>query len=220
MRLLIKNIIIYFLLLISAQLTFAEDGISVTCDLANRYVWRGTDFGNSPSIQPGLSYTSGPLTVGAWSAWQFSGQADENDLYVSYAAGPVTVTLTDYFFPGDDPTVDGGFTTFDADTGGHFLEAAVSGELSGVGYTGGYMFLEPDGDINSDVDPSIYLGLSYGPFMLGLGSGVYTAQDEDNGDDKFDVVEVGVTGSNDKYSCSWIFNPNQKTTFLVVAMSL
>ena len=39
--------------------------LSASIDIASRYVWRGTDFGNSPSIQPGIIYTSGALSLGA-----------------------------------------------------------------------------------------------------------------------------------------------------------
>ena len=96
-----KNVIIFVSLLFC--ITFAQDVKvkksslwAVSYDVASRYVWRGTDFGNSPSIQPTLSYTSGALTLGAWSAWQFSGQANKNDLYASYALGNYSFTLTDY----------------------------------------------------------------------------------------------------------------------------
>ena len=83
---------ILILSLLSAQ-------FSVSCDIASRYVWRGTDFGNSASIQPSISYTSGQLTVGAWSAWQHSGVGNENDIYASYAMGDFSLTVTDYYFP-------------------------------------------------------------------------------------------------------------------------
>ena len=60
----------FFVLLF--YITFAKDARveeyspwAVSCDVASRYVWRGTDFGNSPSAQPGISYTSGSQTLGA-----------------------------------------------------------------------------------------------------------------------------------------------------------
>ena len=79
--------IIYVLVIITgitslfAQELKDESTWGVSCDIYNRYIWRGTDFGTSPSIQPGLTYTAGNLTLGAWSAWQFSGQGSENALY-------------------------------------------------------------------------------------------------------------------------------------------
>ena len=185
----------------------------VSCDIYNRYVWRGTDFGNSPSIQPGITYSLGVLTVGAWGAWQFNGQANENDLFVSAQAGPLSLILPDYYSPTNSGANDN-FLDFNPGSGAHFIEAGASGEYKGVGLYGGYFFHEPGAD-----NASIYLNLSYGPFSLGLGNGMYTAIDNDDGTDKFDVVEFGITANNGAYSCSWILNPNQETTFLTVSKS-
>mgnify|MGYP001369321447 CR=1 FL=1 len=76
--------IITLLIVASLNLAFSQDEpvevsspLSASVDIASRYVWRGTDFGNSPSIQPGITYTSGALTLGAWSAWQHSGLLSE-----------------------------------------------------------------------------------------------------------------------------------------------
>ena len=209
-----RKITICFLVTIAGLTAlFAQEDESswgVSCDIYNRYIWRGTDFGNNPSIQPGITYTTGPLTLGAWSAWQFSGNGSENDLFVSYSAGPLSFTVTDYYFPTNSGS-DDNFLDFNPDSGAHFIEASASGEYKGVGVYGGYFFHEPGAD-----NASIYLNLSYGPFSLGLGNGMYTSIDNEDGTDKFDVVEFGITASNGVYSCSWILNPNQETTFLVV----
>lgn len=206
----LSNIRIYtagFILILSSL----SAQFSVSCDIASRYVWRGTDFGNSASIQPGISYAAGPLTIGAWSAWQHSGVGSENDIYASYAMGDFSLTVTDYYFPPAD------FTNADPDTGTHNIEVSIGGAFSGVGFTFGMFVIEPgfygayeDGEIPM----SKYINLSYGPFMLGLGDGGYTT------DGEFAPIELGVTASNDKYSCSWILNPDSGNAFLVVAMSL
>ena len=205
-----SNIRIYtagFILILSSL----SAQFSVSCDIASRYVWRGTDFGNSASIQPGISYVAGPLTIGAWSAWQHSGVGSENDIYASYAMGDFSLTVTDYYFPPAD------FTNADPDTGTHNIEVSIGGAFSGVGFTLGMFVIEPgfygayeDGEIPM----SKYINLSYGHLMLGLGDGGYTT------DGEFAPIELGVTASNDKYSCSWILNPDSGNAFLVVAMSL
>ena len=43
--------------------TAAEAEIGIGADLVNRYVWRGADFGDGASIQPYISYASGPVEV-------------------------------------------------------------------------------------------------------------------------------------------------------------
>ena len=65
------------LLLFAAPLLFAltlaavpaDAGVGFGADVVNRYVWRGTDFGNAVSVQPGMSISYGNIEVGAWSSW-------------------------------------------------------------------------------------------------------------------------------------------------------
>jgi hypothetical protein len=215
-----RKIIIYFLVVITGITSlFAqeqEDGSTwgVSCDIYNRYVWRGTDFGTSPSIQPGLTYTTGSLTLGAWSAWQFSGQGSENDLYASYSIGDYSITITDYYFPGASPS--GNFNETASDTGAHNIELSLGGSFSGIGLTAATFVVEPGfyGAFDDDKAPmSKYVNISYGPFMLGFGDGGYTS------DGKFAPIEVGISASNEKYSCSWILNPDSGLAFLVVGKS-
>ena len=201
---------------LTAQEKPGEENVSpwsVSCDIYSRYVWRGTDFGNSPSIQPGITYSSGALAVGAWGAWQFNGSANENDIFISYQAGPLNVTLTDYFFPSQSGESDDFFNT-NSNDGSHFLELSLSTSINAISITGGYFFVEPGSDT-----PSFYSNISYGPFHIGLGNGMYTTVDKNDGSDIFGVVDVGVTSTNGSYSCSWILNPNQQTTFLTVGKS-
>ena len=144
-------------------------------------------------------------------AWQFSGLASENDLYASYALGDHSVTLTDYYFPGTD------FNETDAETGSHNIELSLGGAFSGIGFTTAMFLVEPgfygafkDGEIPM----SKYISLSYGPFILELGDGGYTS------DGEFNAVGIGVTASNDKYSCTWTLNPDSGQAYLVATMGL
>ena len=216
----IRIIILYLLFVITgitslfAQEQEDESTWGVSCDIYNRYIWRGTDFGTSPSIQPGLTYTAGNLTLGAWSAWQFSGQGSENDLYASYSISDYSITITDYYFPGT--TSLGNFNETASDTGAHNIELSLGGSFSGVGLTAAAFVVEPGfyGAFDTGKAPmSKYINISYGPFMLGFGDGGYTS------DGKFAPIEVGISASNEKYSCSWILNPNSGLAFLVVGKS-
>ena len=212
-----KKTTIYFLVIISGSgLTTLlaqgeESSWAVSCDIYSRYIWRGSDFGNNPSIQPGLSYTVGNLTLGAWSAWQFNGQGNENDLYASYSIGDYSITITDYYFPGASPS--GNFNETSPDTGAHNIELSLGGSFNGIDLTAGMFIVEPGfyGAFETDKVPmSKYISISYGPFMLGFGYGGYTS------DGKFAPIEVGVSASNEKFSCSWILNPESGLAFLVV----
>ena len=46
----------------------AADGFKIGTDLVSSYVWRGSAIGDSPAIQPALSYTfkDSGLVIGAW----------------------------------------------------------------------------------------------------------------------------------------------------------
>jgi len=178
--------------------------VNISADVFNRYVWRGTDFGNAVSIQPSIEYSSAYFTLGAWSAWAINGAAggNENDLYVSTAAGPLTLTVTDYFFP----SYQGADDIFTLDN--HVLEVSVGGtfsDISGLVAT----------NISGDDDHSTYLELGYRAFTLGMGSGGYVT----NGSD-FTVVNVAVNATKDIFSASYVINPEQKTSFLVFGISL
>ena len=43
--------------------------LSLGADMVSRYVWRGTDFGQSASIQPDLAYTFGGFEIGTWASY-------------------------------------------------------------------------------------------------------------------------------------------------------
>jgi hypothetical protein len=109
--------------------TAQAQSVDLGADIMSRYVWRGTDFGNTAAIQPSLSYSSGGFTVGAWGSFDLSpvnGTAvNENDLYASYAfetsAGTFSLSVTDFYFsnPGNE--------FFDySDTGAHVIEPGLS----------------------------------------------------------------------------------------------
>jgi uncharacterized protein (TIGR02001 family) len=81
-----------------------ESPFTIGADLVSRYVFRGLDFGESPAIQPGLSYSYKGLTVGAWGSYAFVATplGIEADLYASYNFHfGLSAGITDYYFPGE-----------------------------------------------------------------------------------------------------------------------
>lgn len=109
--------------------TAQAQSVDLGADIMSRYVWRGTDFGNTAAIQPSLSFSSGGFTIGAWGSFDLSptnGSAvNENDLYASYgfetSAGTFSLSVTDFYFsnPGNE--------FFDySDTGAHVIEPGLS----------------------------------------------------------------------------------------------
>ena len=191
--------------LISVMASTAFAGVDLGVDIFNRYVWRGSDFGNSASIQPTMEYSNEYFTIGAWGAWSVDGSAggNENDLYLSTQLGPVGLTLTDYFFP----TYTGNDNVFNLDR--HILELSSAVSVAGVDAMLAYNF-------SGDDENSAYLELGYKFLTVGMGNGFYTIEDDPN----FNLVHVEVSASKDIISVSYILNPEQETSFLVFGISL
>ena len=193
--------IMYSLLVLS--ILYGE--VTIEADVVSRYVWRGTDYGNAVSVQPGIETAVGPIAVGAWGSWSISpGPADasgnECDLYASTAVGPVGLTVTDYFFPayaGTDSLLN---------VNKHTIELSAGADVGPVS-------LLAAANLSGDDNNSTYLELTYGAFSLGLGNGAYST------DGDFSPVSIGVSASRDNFSASYIINPDKETSFLVFGVN-
>lgn len=121
-------------LLTAAPAALAQTEVSFGADLVSRYVWRGFDFGQSASVQPSIELTSGGFAIGTWGSYALTDAgANELDLYASYAFGPLTVGVTDYYFPTAPPDlgVTGSSDYFNVENdgeGAHYIEPFVSFE--------------------------------------------------------------------------------------------
>jgi len=113
-------------------------------DIMSRYIWRGFDFGNSPTIQPNLYFSWRGLNIGAWGSYSFApytnivnntvvdmGNYSEMDLYMSYTLKWFTLMVFDYFVPnGLDPDYTGisayQYFNYNNKTTGHGIEVSLS----------------------------------------------------------------------------------------------
>ena len=187
-------------------------------DVASSYVWRGTQFGNGPHVQPWMSLGYGNLELGAWGSVPLTAgdSGAELDLYVSYDLGPLALTVTNYTFPVAGGAYAEGEGLFEGD----YLEVSGSGSVGPIDLTVGY-FTELE---------ALYIeaGFSVGVVDVALG---YGSDDEEaawyaNGGSG--LVNVSLGGSKDikitdDYSLpvfgSLIYNPDAETAFLVFGMS-
>ena len=217
--------------------------VNVSADLMSRYVWRGFDFGESFSIQPDLSYTNGGFTVGTWASYSIAADgsgANEHDLYVGYAIGPVSVGLTDYYFPspvGVEGVPDGAkFFNYDNEgAGAHYLEPSLSvtGPASfPVTVTGAIVaYNAPDNPVYLEAAvPFTVEGVEMGV----AAGGVIVSPDDGAVDDFYGLPEsaftkVGLSATKaipitDTFelpiSAQFIVNPYTERTFLVFGVSL
>lgn len=194
----------------------ADAGVGFGADVVNRYVWRGTDFGNAVSVQPGMSISYGNIEIGAWSSWAITdGGANENDLYASFSSGPIGITLTDYYFPG--LTEDDSFFSFSNDDAVHILEISASLALDGMPLSALAAF-----NFSGDPDDSFWVEATYDlgemeetavSVTAGLGNGVYTTDTDPA------LVSVGLNMGKGDYFASYILNPDRESSFLVFGRS-
>jgi hypothetical protein len=219
--------------------TSANAEVGFGADAVSRYIFRGTDFGNAVSVQPGITYSTDSFEVGAWSSWAIDGGgANENDLYVTVNAGPVAITMTDYYFPGFDTETDStgaerdvnrDFFSYSDEDGVHILELSASADIGMASVLGA---INVSGDLE-DADPvtgeqdsrnSFWVQASLPLEVLssddvevgltvGAGDGVYTTDTDPN------LVQVSLDVASGDYFGQFILNPEAEITFLVFGMS-
>lgn len=164
-------------------------------DIVSAYVWRGSILADGPVVQPGISFSTGEtatLEVGAWGSYSFFGAGNgdgvrpstEADLYATLGLGPVSLTVTDYYFPS------AAIEYFDYD-GGHTFEVALGAEFGGLSLLGAYNFAGAR-DLNGDGedDPGIYIEAAYSfesgvNVFAGVGDEFYQAE-------SFGLVNLGI----------------------------
>ena len=127
-----RLLLIFVGILIIVSVASAQDSIAPGVEsnmgvgLYSRYVWRGQELGNSPSIQPYVDVSYRGFTLGVAGAYQFSGAGyQEIDIYASKEWGMFKITAWDYF--GYTDTLGFNFFQYSEKETGHQLE--LVGEL-------------------------------------------------------------------------------------------
>lgn len=215
--------------------------VSVGVDLVSRYVWRGMNLGDAPSVQPSIGLAFKGWEVGTWGAYSLANEiteGDEIDFWLGYSrdlpdGGSFGLVLTDYYYPNGGAKLSNFQDHDDEDgPGAHTLEIGASFTFSeAVPITlAGYM------NVHNDAGNNVYLQVAYpmavGETSLDLFLGVTPGSDENPGyygTDAFSVLDVGLTATkevelSDRFSLpvsgSWIVNPNLDVAYLVVGIRL
>jgi len=123
---LIFSFILYFLCSISIYAQNKDTSkINISTDIVSRYIWRGIEFGKTPSIQPTLSYVKGNFEIGAWGAFNTIGTYNELDPYAKYTLKNFTLTLTDYFIHNNANQNNTHYFNYDQWTTNHTFEGSL-----------------------------------------------------------------------------------------------
>jgi hypothetical protein len=219
-----KNVYVFFImafLLSGAFVSSAQESKgdwTIGADFYNRYIWRGSDFGNSPVVQPTIKYSNGGFSAGFWGSYSLSSNtsATEADLFLGYVfKNGFSLLMTDYYFPSEPGSTGNYFDYHNA----HIFEASASQSIGKFSLAGNYYFANADNDIYFEA------GYNFNKINLFLGAGdkSYTK----NGD--FNVVNVGISSVKnipitEKFSLPLtgkvILNPNKEQIFLVIGFTL
>ena len=210
--------------------TAAAQSFGLGADIVSRYIWRGTDFGESASIQPYLSFSTGSFEIGSWASYSVSADGasgNEHDLYVSISLGSISIGLTDYYFPAPDAT---DFFNFESDgEGAHWIEPNVSYEGSGSFPISLYAAMM----LYNDPDNSLYLEASLPLAVEGVDAGItagfVAGESGFYGTAGAALVNLGLSASKEialaedfslPVSVAYIVNPAAERSFLVFGLNI
>lgn len=102
--------------------------LNIGADIMSRYLWRGSDFGSSPCVQPTLSLSIENFEFGSWGSIATNGQYSEVDLYAKYTLKWFTLMFTDYYIPtlnGSPASPDTRYFIWDDKKTAHSLEGSL-----------------------------------------------------------------------------------------------
>lgn len=225
----------------------AEDRIAVNTgvDLYNRYVWRGLDIANTPSIQPTFSIAYAGLELGTWGAYTLSNEAagsDEIDFWLGYTkelenGAAISAVVTDYYFPNAGIELFN-FNNYDAvvddtipDPGAHTLEIglSVTGPETFPVTLSGYMNVHNEAGNNTYFQLDYPVTVNETEICLYVGAAVGSKENPDYyGTDDLQVINLGITASREikmsesfslPLNVSFILNPNAEISHLLVGVS-
>lgn len=193
-------------------------------DLYSSYLWRGTQFGTGPSVQPSLKFSTGPFSAGAWGSFDFHGY-QETDLWlsVSLPAG-FSIGMIDYYFPTYE------YFDYTDTTGSHAFEINASFSKWGLTLAGNYVINKAGNAGSSGGDTYIEAKYSFESVYIFLGAGDgWHSINTDAGKDRFTVCNLGLGVAReikitDRFSIpvngQLIFNPDTEKLFLVAGLTI
>ncbi len=203
---------------VMAQETENKSKFTAGADLYSNYIFRGTKFGQGPSVQPNVKYVNGGFTAGVWGAFDASGYA-ETDPYLSYTFPfGLSLGVTDYYYPGLE------FFDLSEETGSQALEINTGFTKGGLSLGANYIVNKAGGAASAGNDLYFQAGYAFTNFSLfaGGGTGWHTI------DGEFDLCHVGISTTKeirltDTFSIpvigQVILNPDREQLFVVVGFS-
>jgi len=127
-----KKIYLLFFISLTIVVNSIAQNFSAGTDIFNLYLWRGLELGGGqPSVQPWAKYNFGnekhAFSVGAWGAYAIGDDVNQEfDLNLAYTFKKfLTITFTDYFFPGLNVGTKDKYFEYRSDSTGHVFEGMI-----------------------------------------------------------------------------------------------
>jgi len=214
----------------------SDDSLSLNlnADFVSRYLWRGLLYSGNPNIQPYASLSYKGLTFGAWGSFGISTPWAETDFYLSYAAGPLTFTVSDYYVAFDDDLPNYYYFNFKKGETSHSLEGQITytgPEAFPITLTAATFFAGvDDNDGDGENDYSTYFEVAYTSEISGLPVKLFVGGTPNKGLYSTDanIVNVGVNITKTlKFSekleipvfGNIVVNPNSEDMFFVFGIT-
>ena len=225
------------MMIAGASVMTAQDNVeaTVSADVVNQYIWRGTNCGNA-AFQPTLGVSYKGLSLSAWSSVGLvnSDDAKELDLTLSYTTGGFNIGVTDYWFSaGADP--EGRYFKYDAHSTNHVFEANIGYDFGAFSLQWFTNFSGNDYKADGKRAYSSYVELN-APFKLGgldwdatVGAVPFEDSGVYGGCSKFAVTNVSLKAAKelkitDSFSlpvfAQVIGNPHDQKAYLVCGFTL
>jgi hypothetical protein len=239
----IKSFCLATSLLLTVQFGFSQEqeqvdenklSADLSVDFVSRYVWRGINLSESPSIQPNLAFTYKGLSLGSWASYSFARETfQEVDLFLTYETEHLSFTINDYYNPMDTLGFSGDYFKLGNKVTRHSLEGMVT--ITGsdnfpISFTTGVMFYGNDkGDDGKNLY-STYFELSYAAKIQDIEVTPFVGFTPAKGyySENPNIVNIGVTAVknidfSDKFQlplkASFIVNPEEEKVFFVIGIS-
>ncbi|NTV01270.1 MAG: hypothetical protein HGB04_00595 [Chlorobiaceae bacterium] len=198
------------------------EGFKTGVDLVSSYVWRGSEVGDSPAIQPAVTYTfDNGIAIGGWGSYGIKDNPryKEVDLTVTLPAGPFSLSAVDYYVPTTTSA-----RAFD------FSSSSPNIVEIDVAYAAGDLSLLAAINVaGSDTKNAKYFEAGYKFYngkdgysakaVAGLGSKYLYSGITDNAETKLALVNTGISVAKDRYTASYVYNPISEKSSLVFMAS-
>lgn len=123
-RLIIFFLTALFCLQVSAQEIQEKQNnskFSISLELSSKYMWRGIEYGDAPTVFPSINYTYKGFNAYAMGAYAINGSHQEVDLGIGYTHNWLFIGAADYYYPSAVGKKDSYFNLNNRETG-HYVE--------------------------------------------------------------------------------------------------